>query len=329
MEEITQPTNQIIPSSEHLSKTWDYYSTFYSIHFSHKFLNIGLKMAHLVNVSEAESILEVGCGDGLLSTEICLLKPEESKFYCSDLSVNMCKRAFSNMSKLAELMNEPLGVLNYRKKILKNNEELNIEEINLAETENNSCEIKLFNWEVIQADNENLRAFGDETIDAYIASLSLNIVTNPDEMIRECLRVLKPGGKAAFSVWGLKEKKNYYSLEVDLVKEMEKYSGIQFPENIRTHWHLNDRKKLIDKFKKNGFEKVLGFYDFNPFERFDEKYLDEYTLEYLTWGQSGLNFDEADLFELRKIFKKKLSDVQELENLPNGFSVLIIVVEKC
>ena len=51
-----------------------------------------------------------------------------------------------------------------------------------------------------QANNECL-PFKDETFGAYISNLSLMLVVNPQNQIKEAFRVLKPGKIACFTIW--------------------------------------------------------------------------------------------------------------------------------
>ena len=54
------------------------------------------------------------------------------------------------------------------------------------------------------ANNESL-PFKDETFDCYLASLSLMLVDNYLNMLKEAYRVCKPGSPLAFTIWGRKE----------------------------------------------------------------------------------------------------------------------------
>jgi len=54
------------------------------------------------------------------------------------------------------------------------------------------------------ANNESL-PFKNETFDCYISCLSLMLVDNHTNMLREALRVTQRGAPLAFSVWGRKE----------------------------------------------------------------------------------------------------------------------------
>ena len=54
------------------------------------------------------------------------------------------------------------------------------------------------------ADNERL-PLADGTFEANIANLSLMIVQHRELQIREAFRVLKPGSRACFTIWGRPE----------------------------------------------------------------------------------------------------------------------------
>lgn len=57
----------------------------------------------------------------------------------------------------------------------------------------------------IQVANAEQLPYGDATFDAYTACLALMITPDAPKMLAEACRVLKPGGAAAFAVWGRKE----------------------------------------------------------------------------------------------------------------------------
>lgn len=58
------------------------------------------------------------------------------------------------------------------------------------------------------ADNMRL-PFADGTFDAYIASLSLMLVQHPERQISEAYRVLRPGCRACFTIWGREQNTGF------------------------------------------------------------------------------------------------------------------------
>lgn len=65
------------------------------------------------------------------------------------------------------------------------------------------------------ADNENLSDFGDAEFDLYISNLSLMIVNNPEKMLEEAYRVLKPNSMAIFTIWGSENLCSLMTINVD------------------------------------------------------------------------------------------------------------------
>ena len=64
------------------------------------------------------------------------------------------------------------------------------------------------------ANNESL-PFASSQFNSYTASLSLNLVDNHMNQLREAHRVLLKGGIAGFSVWGRKEHTAFFTLIVE------------------------------------------------------------------------------------------------------------------
>jgi ubiquinone/menaquinone biosynthesis C-methylase UbiE len=69
----------------------------------------------------------------------------------------------------------------------------------------------------LRANNEKL-PFNDEEFDCYLANLSLNLVINPKNQIKEAYRVLKNGSLCGMSIWGRKENCKYYSVLNDVLR---------------------------------------------------------------------------------------------------------------
>ena len=90
-----------------------------------------------------------------------------------------------------------------------------------------------------QANNEML-PFGDESFGGYVANLSLQLVDNYKNQLKEAFRVLKPNSIATFSVWGRRSESLHFSL-VDQVLE----SHID-PEKIKAYYAARSNFNLYD-----------------------------------------------------------------------------------
>ena len=74
-------------------------------------------------------------------------------------------------------------------------------------------------------------------------------------MIKECFRVLKKGGKAAFSIWGRREVSPMFTLLPPL---LAKYNIPNPSSGERNNFHLGNKKEeLRGKFLEIGFQNCL------------------------------------------------------------------------
>jgi ubiquinone/menaquinone biosynthesis C-methylase UbiE len=110
--------------------------------------------------------------------------------------------------------------------------------------------------EFMEANAENL-PFEDASFDRYAANFVLHLVTDPDRMLREARRVLRPGGLAAFSVWGRAENSPQFTVLSQVAAEL----GIQSGDKTRSNFHLGVN---LDKVKQMalqaGFSKAFTWY---------------------------------------------------------------------
>eukprot|EP00026_Physarum_polycephalum_P022444 Phypoly_transcript_26524.p1 GENE.Phypoly_transcript_26524~~Phypoly_transcript_26524.p1 ORF type:complete len:162 (+),score=33.00 Phypoly_transcript_26524:66-488(+) len=81
--------------------------------------------------------------------------------------------------------------------------ETNLTGVDLSPAMVEKIKVKIQNPSVkVEVGNAEQLTFADESFDRYYASLGLHLVNDASQMLREACRVLKPGGIAAFSVWG-------------------------------------------------------------------------------------------------------------------------------
>src|SRR5688572_5764979 len=75
------------------------------------------------------------------------------------------------------------------------------------------------NVEIVNSSADKL-LFGDNTIDLVVSNLGINNFENPDNVFKECLRVLKPGGKLALTTNTFGHWKEFYEVFYSTLKSL-------------------------------------------------------------------------------------------------------------
>lgn len=191
---------KLIASTEQIKTKWESLSHLYSKYIAPNFRTLVTCLSNVIDAESGDYIVETGCGEGILSTELALGKKIGSELHCIDLTMNMCKYTAKKLSILEALVKSEGSYLQgWRNKVWEGINSSSIIEYPFEE----SKKFESINTTVHQGNSEDIRSIiPDEVADKYISSLCLQIVNNPDNMINESIRVLKKGGKAAFSVWG-------------------------------------------------------------------------------------------------------------------------------
>jgi hypothetical protein len=79
---------------------------------------------------------------------------------------------------------------------------------------------------------------------------------------------LAKGGRAGFTVWGDRERSNAFTL----LDKAFLAAGVKVEEtNVRSHFHLNKKKKLVNMLKESGFGKIQLFEQYVPMNYFNEE----------------------------------------------------------
>ena len=81
---------------------------------------------------------------------------------------------------------------------------------------------------VTEGDAENL-PYPDGVFDAVVSSFGIHHVPQPELAVAQCWRVLKPGGRVAFTVWATPEENTAFSLVFEAVDRHGDRSALKAP----------------------------------------------------------------------------------------------------
>lgn len=313
MENKEKPETKVDP----LLSKWNLIASYYSDTFSSLLVPTGVLLANLTGVEKADIVIDAACGDATIATELILRKKPKAKLYMNDFSQQMCRLAGLRLNRLNTIIKERKEILGFQNKIF----DIKLDaDLDLTPFEKNGRKYEALNTELHLCKNEELTHIEDGTVDSYVANLSLQIVPDPEKMLKECLRVLKKGGKAAFSVWGKNEGVNSFNIGEVVMEEL----GLDFSQKgQRTDWYLNDKKKLDKLLLDAGFTVVKSFYNFVPSVHMSQEHIEKASRKTLKLMPLPKEMHE-DFIRLMKENIKKIDD----ENEMFGFSLLIAVVTK-
>ncbi|MGE0706938.1 MAG: class I SAM-dependent methyltransferase [Planctomycetota bacterium] len=165
--------------------------------------------------------------------------------------------------------------------------------------------------------------FGAGEFDRLLANLNLMLVPDADAALREAARVLRPGARAAWSVWGRPEHSAMFSLPPQAAREV----GLELPEPPRSNFHLNDREALLARVRAAGFARPIAWHQLVGRDVRDGEAYAAVTLATPRW----VGLLEGVAPELVAAFRARLvalADEHLARGLPIGLDALIVVAER-
>lgn len=229
---------------------WNDYSRVYADETESGTLQSAITLYNLVGCTKAERIIDAGCGPGLSSQAlVSTLMKNGASLYWVDVAERMLdvlqgRFSWNDFGKNPDNSLKKLKLSDVRTK----------EHIEALEASVNLGPNGRSVYALV-SDIEQL-PFPDNTFDAYTANLVLQITPNYINTLVESHRTLKPGGKAAFSVWGREENCTFFTFLPDI---LERYGVNTVPDNY-FNFHLNDAEQLVEDAKDIGFKSVKTFY---------------------------------------------------------------------
>lgn len=243
---ITEPATKRKSTSD-IKEFWEDYGKIYSEMFENHSQQSLYSLLITMQINDATNIFEMSIGGGKSLPLVCSLKNKHCHFLASDISESLLALASKRMELIEQDFN---GNLQFWDKTC-------------FEPSDSKKFIEHFpksNVSFRLLDNENLVGIPNNTFDAVFSNLSLHLVENPEKMLNETFRVLKPGGRAGFSVWGRKENSKFFTIVPNV---MEKHGLVMTAD--RSNFHLGDRDKLISMVKACGFYDIISWYQFSAF----------------------------------------------------------------
>jgi len=158
--------------------------------------------------------------------------------------------------------------------------------------------------------------YADNTFDYYISSLCLMIVAHPEKMLSEAYRVLKPGGKAAISIWGPKDMSSWWNI----VEAAHLGVGNKFETSKNFHLSNDNFKEFNEALSGIGFENRVQWNSDICMPVFEPEAVTKY------WSVSK---DRSD--DVKAKFRQILLDGAGAElsaSKPLSFAVTFIILSK-
>ncbi|RMH37559.1 MAG: methyltransferase domain-containing protein [Nitrospirae bacterium] len=217
----------LIPSD--LTQFWnEYLAHFDFVINSHDYRQLLDHIVHLLNpLKSGGRLLDAGCGNGILAAFLLT---------CSDWFTPTCRSLLSPVRYIGlDFVASALSRARKRIDLLR---------ANTSDHATRNDRADAFRPSFLRADLRSSLAFSNHTFDAVVANLVLGYLADQQHFIRECLRVLKPGG--TLIVTNLKPHSDLSRIYCNFVQRTRK------PEDIEEARHLLSNAGKIREAEGDG-----------------------------------------------------------------------------
>lgn len=175
--------------------------------------------------------------------------------------------------------------------------------------------------EVAEANIEEL-PYDDGAFDRLLCNLTLMLTADPDRALAEAHRVLCPGGMAAWSVWGRPELSHMFTIPPQAAQR----AGIELPPQ-RSNFHLGSRDALRERVARNGFTRVIAWYQAMMPHWRDSRHFADVTLAMPRW-RGAVEGRPPALMQAFRTELMRLADERLDAGEPLGLDTLIVIAER-
>jgi ubiquinone/menaquinone biosynthesis C-methylase UbiE len=186
---------------------WDKFSSTYTERFNSYWVEASKVLHAHMELASATAVLEIGAGSGLGTLDILQYvdKGRLQKILATDVSPNMLQLLRERLQPFSESFPIEIAMANGKCMPFMHRDK----------TKNH-----------IKFTAQSLDGIPNGSYDRYIAGLVLQLVPNPDLMLRECKRVLVPkGGLAGFVIWGAPERSGLFTIPTAMQAEIQNGTG--------------------------------------------------------------------------------------------------------